>query len=164
MKEVVKRGDEMEEAVKEGYLATDSEFLKKDIRGGTCCVTALVRKGDLVVSNAGDCRAVMSRGGVAEALTVDHRPSLVEERERIESLVSIPSHRVYDSIVSNSNPCLLMRFGSVCRVAMWTAATAFGECTDLSLCQGRSETAISRNGSWPSRRLRYSRLDQTASS
>ncbi|XP_042028818.1 probable protein phosphatase 2C 25 [Salvia splendens] len=86
MKEVVKRGDEMEEAVKEGYLATDSEFLKKDIRGGTCCLTALVHKGDLVVSNTGDCRAVMSRGGVAEALTVDHRPSLVEERERIESL------------------------------------------------------------------------------
>lgn len=86
MIEVSKRSDEIEEAVKEGYLATDSEFLKKDIRGGSCCVTALVHKGDLVVSNAGDCRAVMSRGGVAEALTVDHRPSLDEERERIESL------------------------------------------------------------------------------
>lgn len=89
MNEVLKGCDEIEEAVKEGYLATDSEFLKKDIRGGTCCVTALVHKGDLVVSNTGDCRAVMSRGGVAEALTVDHRPSLDEERERIEGLVSI---------------------------------------------------------------------------
>lgn len=87
MKEVSKRSDEIEDAVKEGYLATDSEFLKKDIRGGSCCVTAFVHDGDLVVSNAGDCRAVMSRGGVAEALTVDHRPSLVEERERIENLV-----------------------------------------------------------------------------
>lgn len=84
--QVSKRENEIEEAVKEGYLATDSEFLKKDIRGGTCCVTALVHKGDLVVSNTGDCRAVMSSGGVAEALTVDHRPSLDEERERIESL------------------------------------------------------------------------------
>lgn len=91
-KELLKRGDgEIEEAVKEGYLATDSEFLKKDIRGGTCCVTAFVHKGDFVVSNAGDCRAVMSRKGVAEALTVDHRPSLNEERARIESLVSIIS-------------------------------------------------------------------------
>lgn len=89
MNEVSERSGEIEEAVKEGYLTTDYEFLKKDIRGGTCCVTALIHKGDLVVSNTGDCRAVMSRGGVAEALTVDHRPSLNDERERIENLVSI---------------------------------------------------------------------------
>ncbi|KAL0317060.1 UNVERIFIED_CONTAM: putative protein phosphatase 2C 25 [Sesamum angustifolium] len=88
MNELSKRREEVEEAVKEGYLITDGEFLKEEIRGGTCCVTALIHKGDLVVSNAGDCRAVMSRGGVAEPLTVDHRPSLDDERERIESLVS----------------------------------------------------------------------------
>ncbi|KAL6581234.1 hypothetical protein OROMI_007157 [Orobanche minor] len=88
MTEISKGIDEgIENAVKEGYLTTDSEFLREDnIRGGTCCVTALIHKGDLVVSNAGDCRAVMCRGGVAEALTVDHRPSLHDEKERIESL------------------------------------------------------------------------------
>ncbi|KAK6122026.1 hypothetical protein DH2020_044233 [Rehmannia glutinosa] len=87
MNEVLKRTEEsIEEAVTQGYLTTDSEFLKEDIRGGTCCVTALIHKGDLVVSNAGDCRAVMCRGGIAEALTVDHRPSRDDERERIESL------------------------------------------------------------------------------
>ncbi|XP_004307665.1 PREDICTED: probable protein phosphatase 2C 25 [Fragaria vesca subsp. vesca] len=73
------------EAVKEGYLATDAEFLKEDVSGGACCVTALVQKGNLVVSNAGDCRAVMSRGGVAEALTSDHHPCRTDERARIES-------------------------------------------------------------------------------
>ncbi|KAL7107632.1 hypothetical protein ACP275_06G067000 [Erythranthe tilingii] len=83
-KEISKTIEEIEEAVKKGYLITDSEFLKQDIQGGTCCVTALIHKGDLVVSNAGDCRAVMSRKGVAEVITVDHRPSLVDERERIE--------------------------------------------------------------------------------
>ncbi|KAK6135796.1 hypothetical protein DH2020_030491 [Rehmannia glutinosa] len=86
MNEVSKKSEEIEEAVKVGYLTTDYEFLKKDIRGGTCCVTTMIHKGDLVVSNVGDCRAVMSRGGVAEALTVDHRPSMDDERERIESL------------------------------------------------------------------------------
>ncbi|XP_051142404.1 probable protein phosphatase 2C 25 [Andrographis paniculata] len=86
MKEVSKQSSEIANAVKQGYLTTDSDFLKEDIQGGTCCVTAVVCKGDLAVSNAGDCRAVMSRGGVAEALTVDHRPSLEDERERIESL------------------------------------------------------------------------------
>lgn len=40
---------------------------------------------DLVVSNAGDCRAVISKGGVAEAVTSDHRPSREDEKNRIES-------------------------------------------------------------------------------
>ncbi|KAH7862497.1 hypothetical protein Vadar_005704 [Vaccinium darrowii] len=77
---------EIEEAVKSGYLLTDSDFLKEDLRGGSCCVTALIQNGNLVVSNAGDCRAVMSRGGVAEALTSDHRPSRKDEKHRIETL------------------------------------------------------------------------------
>ncbi|PIN07876.1 Serine/threonine protein phosphatase [Handroanthus impetiginosus] len=78
--------DGIEMAVKGGYLTTDSEFLKRDLRGGTCCVTAMIMRGNLVVSNAGDCRAVSSRGGVAEALTSDHRPSREDERGRIETL------------------------------------------------------------------------------
>ncbi|CAA6654739.1 unnamed protein product [Spirodela intermedia] len=54
--------------------------------GGVSCVTALITDGDLIVSNAGDCRAVMSSAGAAEALTSDHRPSRKDERDRIESL------------------------------------------------------------------------------
>ncbi|KAL3521235.1 hypothetical protein ACH5RR_019384 [Cinchona calisaya] len=76
----------IEGAIEEGYLTTDAQCLKEGISGGTCCVTALIQQGNLVVSNAGDCRAVMSRDGVAEALTVDHRPSRPDERERIEGL------------------------------------------------------------------------------
>ena len=41
-----------------------------------------------MVSNVGDCRAVISRGGVAEALTSDHRPSREDEKDRIETLVN----------------------------------------------------------------------------
>lgn len=81
-------GEEIVEAVRDGYLTTDAEFLKKHFGGGTCCVTALIQEGGLVVSNVGDCRAVMSRGGIAEALTSDHRPSRADEKERIETLVS----------------------------------------------------------------------------
>ncbi|XP_057786855.1 probable protein phosphatase 2C 25 [Salvia miltiorrhiza] len=86
--ELNRRGDHsnIQLAVKRGYLTTDSEFLKRDVRGGACCVTALIAGGNLVVSNAGDCRAVSSRNGVAEALTSDHRPSREDERERIEML------------------------------------------------------------------------------
>lgn len=88
--EVLRRGDnEIEEAVKHGYLNTDSNFLEEDLRGGSCCLTALIRNGNLVVSNAGDCRAVLSKGGIAKALTSDHRPSREDEKTRIEKLVRI---------------------------------------------------------------------------
>ncbi|KAL0923015.1 hypothetical protein M5K25_007057 [Dendrobium thyrsiflorum] len=81
-----KRGINIEDAVRNGYLRTDAEFLKENVKGGTCCVTAVVRNGDLIVSNAGDCRAVMSSSGAAKALTSDHRPSREDEKDRIESL------------------------------------------------------------------------------
>lgn len=80
---------DFEQAIKHGYLTTDSDFLKEDQRGGSCCVTALIKRGNLVVSNAGDCRAVLSSKGVAEAITSDHRPSREDERHRIESRVRI---------------------------------------------------------------------------
>ncbi|XP_060175021.1 probable protein phosphatase 2C 25 [Lycium barbarum] len=86
MDELVKRNDEdIAESVKMGYLKTDSEFLSQDFRGGSCCVTALIRNSNLAVSNAGDCRAVVSRGGIAEALTTDHKPSRKDEKDRIET-------------------------------------------------------------------------------
>ncbi|KAL8129959.1 hypothetical protein V2J09_019114 [Rumex salicifolius] len=75
----------LQEAVKHGYLKTDSDFLKEDLHGGSCCVTALISNGDLVVSNAGDCRAVVSRAGTAQPLTTDHRPSRPDEKDRIEA-------------------------------------------------------------------------------
>ncbi|CAN4098724.1 unnamed protein product [Withania somnifera] len=66
--------DKIEVAVKNGYLKTDSEFLNQDVRWIV-----------LFVSNAGDCRAVVSRRGLAEALTSDHRPSRKDEKDRIEA-------------------------------------------------------------------------------
>ncbi|GMP82628.1 hypothetical protein CsSME_00036847 [Camellia sinensis var. sinensis] len=74
-----------EEAVKAGYLKTDQEFLKQGLGSGACCVTALIDGNEIVISNLGDCRAVLSRGGVAEALTNDHRAGQEDERKRIEN-------------------------------------------------------------------------------
>lgn len=89
MDELVRRNDEnIVEALKNGYLKTDTEFLSEESQGGSCCVTALIRNGNLVVSNAGDCRAVVSRSGIAEALTSDHKPSRKDEKNRIEASVS----------------------------------------------------------------------------
>lgn len=40
----------------------------------------------LLVANAGDCRAILSRHGIAVEMSKDHRPSCVTEKIRIESL------------------------------------------------------------------------------
>ncbi|XP_026404313.1 probable protein phosphatase 2C 14 isoform X1 [Papaver somniferum] len=73
------------EAIKAGYLKTDQEFLKQGLSSGSCCVTCLIEEEDITVSNLGDCRAVLCRGGVAEALTMDHTARREDERNRIES-------------------------------------------------------------------------------
>ncbi|KAM6562315.1 hypothetical protein CsatB_022313 [Cannabis sativa] len=84
--EMMKNCDDKEEGVKAGYLKTDQDFLKQDICSGACCVTAVIEEGDeVIVSNVGDCRAVLCRGGVAEALTKDHTVEKEEERNRIEA-------------------------------------------------------------------------------
>ncbi|KAK2983317.1 hypothetical protein RJ640_016055 [Escallonia rubra] len=73
-----------QEAIREAYMKTDEEFLKLGVSSGACCVTALVEGKELFISNVGDCRAVICRGGWAEALTKDHRAAEVDERTRIE--------------------------------------------------------------------------------
>lgn len=55
---------------------------------GACVATVMFKNGELHVANAGDCRVVMSKNGVAYALTSDHRPSRDDEKIRIENSVS----------------------------------------------------------------------------
>ncbi|CAL1395314.1 unnamed protein product [Linum trigynum] len=74
-----------EEALRAGYLKTDQQFLEQGLLSGACCVTALIEGQEMVVSNLGDCRAVLCKGGVAEALTIDHRAEREDERQRIEN-------------------------------------------------------------------------------
>lgn len=53
---------------------------------GTTALTALVLGRHLLVANAGDCRAVLCRKGVAVDMSQDHRPSYLPERKRVEKL------------------------------------------------------------------------------
>ncbi|EXB82549.1 putative protein phosphatase 2C 14 [Morus notabilis] len=83
--EMMENCKEKDEAVKAGYLKTDQDFLKQGLSSGACCVTAVIEGEEVVVSNLGDCRAVLFRGGVAEPLTKDHRVEQEDERKRIEN-------------------------------------------------------------------------------
>lgn len=50
---------------------------------GCTCVVCLVRSNVIIVANAGDSRAVLSRGRRAVPLSEDHKPNLPGEHDRI---------------------------------------------------------------------------------
>ncbi|XP_047338452.1 probable protein phosphatase 2C 27 [Impatiens glandulifera] len=82
---------ELEKVVSRSFIETDSAFakscsLESTLCSGTTALTAMIFGRSLLVSNAGDCRAVLSRNGMAIEMSTDHRPCSNEERKRIESL------------------------------------------------------------------------------
>ena len=98
-------------AIRKAYLLTDEKILEKAAelgRGGSTAVTAiLISSNDsvkLVVANIGDSRAVISKNGKAEQLSVDHEPSM--EREIIEEkggfVSNLPGNNHLLSIPTNA--------------------------------------------------------------
>ena len=85
-KAFVKLNDRMGEIGCKGEKEPNGNKVKK-IKGGTTVVIAWVVKDKMYVANVGDSRAVMCRGTrESERLTVDHKPDLEKEQQRIEKL------------------------------------------------------------------------------
>ncbi|CAN1295005.1 Probable protein phosphatase 2C 77 [Linum perenne] len=109
-KNIVKamEGDEedvvvVEEAIRKGYLVTDTQFLSQGIRSGACAASVVLKNGELHIGNVGDCRVVLSRNGVATPLTVDHRLNCRDdERLRIQNSGSIQGGYVHCGRVQGS--------------------------------------------------------------
>ncbi|XP_010275017.1 PREDICTED: probable protein phosphatase 2C 74 [Nelumbo nucifera] len=85
LEQIERTEDLLERAIREGYLTTDKEFIGKGVSSGACAATVFLKDGELFTANVGDCRVVLSRKGVADALTHDHRLNREDERCRIES-------------------------------------------------------------------------------
>ncbi|XP_021903481.1 probable protein phosphatase 2C 32 [Carica papaya] len=78
--------NKLEEAIREGYLTTDREFLSQGVSSGASAASVLVVDGNLHIANVGDCKVVLSRNGVAENLSMDHRlRDREDECSRIEN-------------------------------------------------------------------------------
>lgn len=80
---------ELEESHKKAFLLADSALAAESSISGLCgttALTALVLGRNLLVANAGDCRAVLCRKGVAFDMSDDHRPTYLPERRRVEDL------------------------------------------------------------------------------
>ncbi|KAG6527891.1 probable protein phosphatase 2C 76 [Zingiber officinale] len=75
-------------AISETYQKTDSEFLETERNtfrdDGSTASTAILIGKHLYVANVGDSRVVMSKAGIAIALSDDHKPNRGDERKRIE--------------------------------------------------------------------------------
>ncbi|XP_010927338.2 probable protein phosphatase 2C 27 isoform X1 [Elaeis guineensis] len=82
---------ELERVVTRSFMQTDTQFAKicavqSTLSSGTTALTAMIFGRSLLVANAGDCRAVLSRLGLAVEMSKDHRPCCIKERNRVESL------------------------------------------------------------------------------
>ncbi len=76
-------------ALEAAFVQTDTEFRKwamdNENISGTTALVCLFRNREVFVANAGDCRAVLSRGKEAVNLSVDHKPHREDEKLRIEA-------------------------------------------------------------------------------
>lgn len=77
------------EAIQQGFLELDEVMLSdtalKDEQAGTTVIALLIKDNILYSGNAGDSRAVASIGGKAVPLSRDHKPTVKDERNRIEA-------------------------------------------------------------------------------
>lgn len=80
------QNDESNGSTTQGQNRDDDEddYAEHKATGMGCtAVAAMIRGKEITVANTGDSRCVISRKGVAEPLTLDHKPVLLEEAERI---------------------------------------------------------------------------------
>lgn len=88
IREKMKPGASIKQAIIDGYLATDDGYWKTNGQEGTgtCVLSALVDKGAnvLYLAWAGDSRAVLSKNGKVCFASQDHKPDRWDETKRIE--------------------------------------------------------------------------------
>ncbi|KAH3757923.1 protein phosphatase [Pelomyxa schiedti] len=80
-------------ALTDTFVAVEIKFLEKLYDSGCTALCVLVINGFVYVANAGDCRCIivsLNSSGASEACVVkqlsqDHKPTLPEERKRIEN-------------------------------------------------------------------------------
>jgi len=75
--------------IRSGFLSLDTklrevpELASGEDKSGSTAVCALISPTNLYIANCGDSRAVISRSGKVSFSTVDHKPVVPAERERI---------------------------------------------------------------------------------
>lgn len=84
--QTLRQFDDVREAIDTAFQKLQDPIRETGTDAGCTAVVALLMSDTLWVANAGDSRAVLSRGRVAERLSLDHNGKLSEERQRIQEL------------------------------------------------------------------------------
>jgi serine/threonine protein phosphatase PrpC len=72
------------ELLRQAYVEVDNHIIDVGVESGTTAATFYIIDRRYIVSNVGDTRVIIGTEAGAEMLTIDHKPSLAEERSRIE--------------------------------------------------------------------------------
>jgi len=117
-------------ALDEAYYRAVHRAEAPERDAGATALAALVWGGRLVVANAGDSRAVLSRRGRAINLSRDHKPSCPSERERVATAGARPPRRACSAHAQGSGlPALA---ASAAAVSTATRLGALSGVTPLS--------------------------------
>jgi len=73
-------------SLRDSFADVNAMITERKIAGGTTAVVALFIGNQGYVANVGDSRAVLCRDGLAVRVSVDHKPDLPGETQRINSL------------------------------------------------------------------------------
>ncbi|KAJ4453622.1 putative protein phosphatase 2C [Paratrimastix pyriformis] len=79
-------GQPPEMALRESFIECNNQMMKFDINDGTTAAVSLFFRDHLYIANAGDTRAVLSRGGRAIRLSFDHKADQPDEEARVNAL------------------------------------------------------------------------------
>lgn len=124
-------------AIEDAFLKADHAFADEstlDISSGTTALTALIFGRNMIIANAGDCRAVLGKRGRATELSKDHKPNHEPERLRIEKL----GGAVYDGYL-NGQLSVSRALGD------WHMKGPKGSCCPLSAEPELQETILSED-------------------
>jgi protein phosphatase PTC1 len=106
LQKIISEGKKPGEALKEAYMQTDQGVSDALIQfSGTTSISVLIHPNDegkrtLYSANAGDARTVLSRNGVAERLTFDHKGSDPAEIKRITDAGGFVVHSRVNGILA----------------------------------------------------------------
>ena len=88
-KEVVRNSGDLCKSIEAVFQKVDNELRLLDAEGCGSTATVCIIRNEfghriLYTANVGDSRAVLSKNGVAERLSIDHRPTEFSEVERVK--------------------------------------------------------------------------------
>ncbi|KAL6226902.1 hypothetical protein ACLB2K_000861 [Fragaria x ananassa] len=91
--------DALKKATRSAFVKADhaiADATSLDKSSGTTALTAFILGRNMLIANAGDCRAVLGKRGRAIELSKDHKPNCTSERLRIEKLGGV----IYDGYLN----------------------------------------------------------------